>query len=89
MAVLGAGTEDTLHRNNAMKNVLAGIVNATAAVIFVLVAHVDWVIAGVIAAGSIVGAQLGVRVGKRLPAAALRVLIVVVGVVALSVFLLR
>jgi uncharacterized membrane protein YfcA len=89
MAVLGAGTDDSLHRNNAMKNVLAAIVNATAAVIFVLVAHVDWVIAGVIAGGSIVGAQLGARVGTRLPAGALRALIVVVGVVALAVFLLR
>jgi len=89
MAVLGAATDDSVHRNNAMKNVLAGIVNGTAAVIFILVAHVDWVIAGVIAVGSIVGAQLGAGVGTRLPPAALRTMVVVVGVVALAVFLLR
>jgi uncharacterized membrane protein YfcA len=36
----------------------------------------------VIAVGSVVGAQLGATVGRRLPAPALRGLIVVVGLVA-------
>ena len=35
MAVLGLGTHTTLHRNNALKNVLAGIVNGVAAVVFI------------------------------------------------------
>jgi uncharacterized membrane protein YfcA len=88
MAVLGAGTQDSLHRDNAMKNVLSGVVNGVAAVIFIAVADVDWAIAGVIAVGSIVGAQVGARAGIRMPAAALRLLIIVVGVTALLVFLL-
>jgi uncharacterized membrane protein YfcA len=87
MGVLGGGTHDSLHRNNALKNVLSGLVNAVAAVIFIAVADVDWVIAGLIAAGSIVGAQLGARIGRRLPAAALRSAIIVVGLTALGVFL--
>ncbi len=89
IAVLGVGTDDTLHRNNAFKNVLAGIVNGVAAVVFIAVAHVDWPIAAVIGVGSIVGAQVGVRVGKRLPAPLLRAFIIVVGVTALVVFLTR
>jgi uncharacterized membrane protein YfcA len=89
MAVLGLGTHDSLHRNNALKNVLAAVVNAVAAVVFILVAHVDWAIAAVIAVGSVVGAQVGARVGRRMPAALLRGVIIVVGVAALTVFLTR
>lgn len=89
IAVLGVGTADSLHRDNAVKNVLAGVVNGVAAVVFVVVADVDWRIAGLIAAGSIVGALLGACVGRRLPVAAMRAFIVVVGVTALVVFLSR
>jgi len=89
MGVLGAGLDDSLHRQNALKNVLASVVNAVAAVVFILVADVDWWIAGVIAVGSVLGALAGARVGRRLPAAALRGVIVVVGLTALVVFLTR
>ncbi len=88
MAVLGLGTHDTLHRDNALKNVLAGCVNGMAAVIFIAVADVDWAIVAVIAVGSVVGAQVGARIGRRMPAALLRAFIIVVGVTALAVFLM-
>jgi uncharacterized membrane protein YfcA len=87
MAVLGIGVDDGLQRLNATKNVLALIVNAASAVIFVAVADIDWAVAGLIAVGSVVGGQLGARVGRRLPPAVLRGVIVVVGLTAL-VFLL-
>ena len=89
MAALGLGTHTTLHRNNALKNVLAGIVNGVAAVVFVLVADPDWTIVALIAVGSIIGAQVGARAGRRMPAAVLRGFIILVGLVALAVFLLR
>jgi uncharacterized membrane protein YfcA len=89
MAVLGVGTHTTLHRNNALKNVLAGIVNGVAAVIFIVVADPDWRIVGLIAVGSIIGAQVGVKAGRRMPAALMRTFIILVGLVALAVFLLR
>jgi uncharacterized protein len=89
MAVLGIGTHTTLHRNNALKNVLAGLVNGVAAVIFIVVADPDWRIVLLIAAGSVIGAQAGVRAGRRMPAVVMRAVIIVVGVVALTVFLLR
>ena len=60
-----------------------------AAVVFVMVADVDWAVAGLIAGGSVLGALAGARVGRRLPAAALRAVIVIVGVTALTAFLLR
>lgn len=89
MAVLGIGVQDSLQRHNATKNVLAFLVNGVAAVVFILVAHVDWTVAALIAVGSVVGAQLGSTVGRRLPPAVLRAVIVAVGVVAVAAFLLR
>ncbi|QZY27630.1 sulfite exporter TauE/SafE family protein [Nocardioides coralli] len=86
MAVLGIGVTDTLQRHNATKNVLAGIVNAVAAVVFVVAADVDWALAALIGAGAVVGGQLGATVGRRLPPSVLRGVIVVVGVTAIVAF---
>jgi uncharacterized membrane protein YfcA len=72
-----------------MKNVLAFVANAVAAVVFITVAHVNWTAAGLVAVGSVIGGQVGSTIGRRLPATTLRVIIVVVGVVALAVLLLR
>jgi uncharacterized protein len=88
MAIMGIGIDETLQRLNGVKNVLATIVNAVAGLVFIAVADVDWAVAGLIAAGSVVGGQLGAAYGRRLPSWALRALIVLVGVVALTVFLL-
>jgi uncharacterized membrane protein YfcA len=87
MGLLGIGIADTLQRLNGLKNVLAGLVNGVAGVIFLVVADVDWTVVALIAAGSIVGGQLGATVGRRLSPLALRILIVVVGLVALVSFL--
>jgi uncharacterized membrane protein YfcA len=88
MGLLGIGIADTLQRLNGLKNVLAGLVNGVAGLIFVVVAHVDWTVVALIAAGSIVGGQLGASVGRRLSPVVPRVVIVVVGLVALATFLL-
>jgi uncharacterized protein len=86
MGVLGVGVPQDVQRNNAVKNILAGAVNAVAGVIFIVVADVDWTIVALIAAGATVGGLLGARVGRRLPPTVLRAVIVVVGVVALVTF---
>lgn len=87
MAILGIGVPETLQRLNAVKNVLALGVNAVAAVLFVLIADVDWAVAGLIAVGSVIGGQVGATVGRRLPDTLLRTVIVVVGVVAIFALL--
>ena len=89
MAILGIGIPEDLQRLNAVKNVLAAIVNGVAGLVFILVAHVDWEIVVLIAIGSVIGAQLGATVGRRLSPLALRAFIVVVGVAALVAFLVR
>jgi uncharacterized membrane protein YfcA len=83
LGILGLALGQDLHRTNALKNVLAGLVNGVAGVFFIAAAHVEWGPAALIACGSIVGAQLGARYGRKLPPSALRGLIVVVGIAAI------
>jgi uncharacterized protein len=83
IGMLGIAFSDGLQRINAVKNVLAGLVNGVAAVMFIALTHIDWGVAGLIAAGSIIGGQFGARIGRRLPPWALRLVIVCVGVAAL------
>jgi uncharacterized membrane protein YfcA len=83
LGLLGIMFTDDLQRINAVKNVLACVVNAVAAVVFILATHIDWAVAALIAAGSIIGGQIGARAGRRLPAWGLRAAIICVGVVAL------
>jgi uncharacterized protein len=83
LGILGVALPEGLQRINALKNVLAGLGNGVAAVIFALVADVAWAPAALIGAGSIVGGQIGATYGRRLSPYALRGLIVVVGVAAI------
>lgn len=82
LALLGIFLTDHLQRLNATKNVLALVVNAVAGIIFIAFAHVAWEAAGLLAAGSVVGGQVGGTLGRRIPAPLLRGIIVVVGVIA-------
>jgi uncharacterized protein len=83
MALLGLMLSESIQRQNALKNVLAGIVNLVAAVVFICSAHVDWHAVALVAAGSMVGGVIGARIGRRLSPPALRAIIVAVGAVAL------
>lgn len=88
MAILGIGLDHDLQRMNGIKNVLATVVNGVAAIFFIVVADVDWLAAGLIAAGSTIGGLLGGRYGRRLPPVALRGVIVLIGVTAVVTMLL-
>jgi len=84
IGLLGSFLHADLQRANAGKNVLVAVVNGTAAVVFIFFAHVNWVVAALIAVGSAAGGVLGARVGRKLPPLALRIIIVVIGLVAVS-----
>jgi uncharacterized membrane protein YfcA len=83
IAVMGVALAESLPRINALKNVLVMIANAVAGVVFVIISQVDWWIVGALAVGSVLGAQVGARVGRRLPPTVYRVFIVVVGIAAI------
>jgi uncharacterized membrane protein YfcA len=83
LGLFGVALSDDLHRINALKNVLAGLVNLVAGLVFIFVAdEIAWGAVALIAVGSFAGGQLGARYGRRLPPAALRAIIVVVGLFA-------
>lgn len=84
MGILGLVLHDDLQRINGTKNVLAGSVNAIATFVFIIRGNVEWTPALIIAVASVIGAQLGASVGRRIPATGLRVLIVCIGLVAAS-----
>lgn len=88
IAVMGLGLNETLQRMNAAKNVLAGLVNLVAGLVFVVVADVDWRIAGLIAAGAFLGGLAGARLGRSLPPWVLRAAVVAIGVIAVVSLLL-
>jgi uncharacterized membrane protein YfcA len=85
MGILSALSSEPLQRLNAYKNVLSSIVNAVAAVTFILFARqsIDWWVVLLIAIGSFLGGVVGARVGRHIPPAVLRALIVLIGTVAI------
>jgi len=84
IGVLGALSSHPLQRLNGYKNVLATIVNAVAALVFIVVApdQIDWLIVLLIAVGATIGGVIGSTLGRRLPAPVLRGVIVVIALVA-------
>ncbi|MGW4768610.1 sulfite exporter TauE/SafE family protein [Nocardia sp. NPDC004278] len=82
IGLLGVFVHEDIQRLNGVKNVLGLLVNAVSAVIFTLIADVDWRVAALIAVGSIIGGQLGAKLGRRMPPNVLRGVIVVVGSIA-------
>jgi uncharacterized protein len=89
LAIFGLALDEPLQRVNALKNVLAMIVNLVAGIVFLFIAHVAWEAVALLAAGSAAGGQVGAHVGRRLPPNVLRAVIVVVGVVAIVQLLTR
>jgi uncharacterized membrane protein YfcA len=82
IALLTIFVADDIQRLNGLKNVLAALINGVAGLLFIAVAPVHWDLVLLIAIGSIVGGQVGARVGRRLPAPALRLTIIGVGLLA-------
>ncbi|MEV7701366.1 sulfite exporter TauE/SafE family protein [Streptomyces sp. NPDC086779] len=89
LSLMGMLLDDTMQRLNAVKNVLAAVVNSVAALFFLFVADFDWTAVVLIAVGSAIGGQVGAKVGRRLSPGFLRALIVVVGTAAIVQLLLR
>jgi uncharacterized protein len=83
LAILTLSLDDELQRLNGLKVVLTGLVNLVSGIVFIFVAHIAWIPTGLIAIGSILGVVLGARGGRRLSPRGLRVVVVVVGIVAI------
>ncbi|GAC1412831.1 MAG: sulfite exporter TauE/SafE family protein [Mycobacterium sp.] len=85
IAAMSALLPEDMQRMNAAKNLLSLLVNIVAAVAYTAVAfnRISWEAAGLVAVGSLIGGFLGAHYGRRLSPKALRILIVVVGLIGL------
>jgi uncharacterized protein len=82
IGLLGSFLDEPLQRVNGAKNVLVALVNGTAAIVYIIFAHVAWLVVVLIAAGSSLGGLIGARYGRRLPPLALRLFVVAIGVIS-------
>ncbi|HKR50368.1 MAG TPA: sulfite exporter TauE/SafE family protein [Pseudonocardiaceae bacterium] len=86
IAVLALTAHDDLRRLNAVKGVLSLIISTVSLVVFAIGAPVDWPVVALLSPVNLVGGFLGAKLAGRVPAPALRVAVVVVGL-AVSIYL--
>jgi uncharacterized membrane protein YfcA len=89
LAALGVLLDDDLRVINALKQVLALVVNTTAAVFFAVSGRVAWWAAAIMAVGALIGGNLGGRLVGRLSPQLLRAIVVVIGVSVGIVYLVK
>jgi uncharacterized protein len=82
LAVLGFGLDLEFRILNALKTFSVMAANVMASLIFLAIAQVDWHAIALLATGSVIGGYIGSHLGRLLPEALLRSLIVLVGVIA-------
>jgi uncharacterized membrane protein YfcA len=73
LAALSISVAEPLPVTNAVKNVVTGAANLTAAIAYAFLAPVDWLAAGALAAGCVLGSWLGPGIVRRLPEKPLRI----------------
>ncbi len=78
--LLNAGADSLAHAN-AAKNILLGLANCVAAVVFAVFAPVYWLAVIPLGAGCLIGSRLGPVVVRHAPGTPLRILIGVAGLV--------
>ncbi len=79
LAVLGLALPDTLARASGIRAVLSVLANGVAAIVFIVHGHLQWGAAGLLAIGCLVGGYVGAVAARRLPAPALRVIVIAIG----------
>ena len=68
-----------IHQMNALKNALGSLINLVAAAWFIASGLVDWPKAGVMTVGALAGYFIGAHFSQRIPQAAARRLITIIG----------
>ncbi len=81
VAFLALGLDVNLQTVNGLKNIAITSANIAASLVFILFAPLSWPVVGLVAVGSIAGGWLGAHLGRRLPPAVFRTLVVVFGYV--------
>jgi uncharacterized membrane protein YfcA len=78
LGLMGLGD---IHRMNAIKAILAAVINGVSIVVFVIDKQVHWPSALLMSCGTILGGYTGASLGRRLPRVAIRWFVITVGLV--------
>ena len=81
LAILGLALPDSILRTSGLRTALSMLVNGVAAAVFLIHGGLAWEAVGLLAAGSLMGGWVGARIALSIPATALRIVVVVVGLV--------
>jgi uncharacterized membrane protein YfcA len=76
LGLMGLGD---IHRMNAVKTLLAAVINGVSVVVFLFSGEVHWLYAAAMAAASVLGGYVGAVVGRRLPRALVRWTVILIG----------
>ncbi len=79
LALLLALTDDTLPQIGASRNLLLGLANAVASIVFILYGTVSWLAAIPLAVGFFVGGRIGPVITRKTPQGPLRIAIAFAG----------
>jgi uncharacterized membrane protein YfcA len=89
LAALAITEGDDFHLINSAKHLCSTLIQLVAVVLFVASGLVSWPETLVVGAASVVGGYLGVAFGRRLPAGAIRWLVIAVGAMLTLYFFIR
>jgi uncharacterized protein len=78
-----------VHRINAVKTILAAVINGVSIVIFVAADKVEWGYALAMAVASVFGGYYGAVIGRRLPRWLIRTFVVTVGLILSAYYFLE
>lgn len=79
LALMLAMTDDTLPEIGASRNLLLGLANAVASVVFVIYGSVAWIAAAPLAIGFLIGGRVGPAITRRVSARPLQLMIAAAG----------
>jgi uncharacterized membrane protein YfcA len=89
LAVFGLMLDDSLTRLNALKSLLAMVINVAAALFFLFSGEVVWPVAAVMAVGALAGGALGGRFAAGVRPETLRWVVVAIGLTAAAIYYVK
>ena len=89
LAILAFSGLPSLNAMNAVKNVLAIVINGVALIPFIIAGVIEWPQAVLMAVAAVIGGYFGSRIARRVPARALRAIVIVLGAAMTVYFFVR
>jgi uncharacterized protein len=89
LAALAITEGDDFHLINSAKHLCSTLIQLVAVVLFIVAGLVSWRETAVVGGTSVIGGYLGVAFGRRMPASAIRWLVIAVGAMLTLYFFIR